>query len=100
MTLEQLTKDSFTRQLNTKFRLEIEPEKFVEVELVEVTVSVETERQECFAPVFRGSLDQFLPQRMYRTEHEGWESFDLFIVPIRRDGQGFYYEAVFNRVKQ
>jgi hypothetical protein len=26
--------------------------------------------------------------------------FELFIVPIRRDDQGFYYEAVFNRMRQ
>jgi hypothetical protein len=27
-------------------------------------------------------------------------SFELFIVPIRRDDPGFYYEAVFNRMCQ
>jgi hypothetical protein len=32
-------------------------------------------------------------------EHEALGSFELFIVPIRKDDEGFYYEAVFNRVK-
>jgi hypothetical protein len=27
-------------------------------------------------------------------------AFELFIVPIRRDDQGFSYEAVFNRMRQ
>jgi hypothetical protein len=27
-------------------------------------------------------------------------AFELCIVPIRRDDQGFYYEAVFNRMRQ
>jgi hypothetical protein len=25
---------------------------------------------------------------------------DLFIVPIRQDAQGFYYEAIFNRIRE
>jgi hypothetical protein len=26
--------------------------------------------------------------------------FELFLVPIKEDEQGFYYEAVFNRLRQ
>ena len=98
--LEHLTLASFTEQLHTKFRLTVEPEKTVELELVEVEahgdVAGQTER---FSAVFRGALDAFLPQRTYALEHEALGSFELFIVPIRQDSEGFYYEAVFNRVK-
>jgi hypothetical protein len=32
-------------------------------------------------------------------EHERLGSVEIFIVPIRKDGEGIYYEAVFNRLK-
>jgi hypothetical protein len=98
--LEHLTIASLSEQLHTKFRLRVEPEKVSELELVEVEaqgdVAGQTER---FSAVFRGALDTFLPQSTYALEHEALGSFDLFIVPIRRADEGFYYEAVFNRVK-
>ncbi|HYP00247.1 MAG TPA: hypothetical protein VER76_08655 [Pyrinomonadaceae bacterium] len=97
---EHLTFQSFSEQLNTKFRLSPEPEKVLEVELVEVQahgdVAGQTER---FSVLFRGPLDYFLPQRTYGMEHEHLGSMEIFIVPIRKDDAGFYYEAVFNRVK-
>lgn len=97
---EHLTFQSFSEQLHTKFRLSPEAEKVSEIELVEVQlhddVAGQTER---FSLVFRGPLDRFLPQRTYRMEQEHLGSVEVFIVPIRQDKEGFYYEAVFNRVK-
>jgi hypothetical protein len=98
--LEHLTMDSLSAQLNTKFRIGVETEKAVELELVEVEghgdVPGQTER---FSALFRGPLDLFLPQNTYRMEHEQYGGVEIFIVPIRKDGEGIYYEAVFNRVK-
>jgi hypothetical protein len=98
--LEQLTMASLSEQLNTKFRLSAEPETQVELELVEVQahgdVAGQTER---FSAIFRGPLGRFLPQSTYAMGHEKLGSVELFIVPIRQDNEGFYYEAVFNRVK-
>jgi hypothetical protein len=99
--LEHLTTASLSEQLNTKFRLrQVAPERVVELELVAVDaqgdVAGQTER---FSAIFRGALDQFLPQGSYAMEHEGLGGFELFIVPIRKDEAGFYYEAVFNRLK-
>ena len=98
--LEHLTLDSLSAQLNTKFRISVEPEKIVELELVEVQahgdVAGQTER---FSAMFRGPLDLFLPQSTYLMEHEQLGSVEIFIVPISKNGEGIYYEAVFNRVK-
>ena len=98
--LEHLTMDSLSAQLNTKFRIGVETEKPVELELVEVQghddVPGQTER---FSALFRGALDFFLPQSTYRMQHEQLGSVDIFIVPIRKDAEGIYYEAVFNRMK-
>lgn len=97
---ELLTKDSLVEELNTKFRLRFEPEKMIELELVEVVESGDVAGQaERFSAFFRGPLDFFLPQSTYRMEHERLDSVDIFIVPIRQDNEGFYYEAVFSRVK-
>ncbi|HLL71522.1 MAG TPA: hypothetical protein VK363_08825 [Pyrinomonadaceae bacterium] len=98
--LEHLTRESLSAQLNTKFRLAPEPEKPIEIELVEVQAHDDVKGQtERFSALFRGPLDYFLPQRTYRMEHEQLGDFELFIVPVRKDDAGFYYEAVFNRVE-
>jgi hypothetical protein len=98
--LEQLTSASLAAQLNTKFRLSSEPEKTIELELVEVNDNDEVAGQtERFSAFFRGPLESYLPQRTYGMAHEELGNFELFIVPIRKDEAGFYYEAVFNRVK-
>lgn len=98
--IEHLTMASLSEQLHTKFRLAVEAGQVIEVELVEVQaegdVAGQTER---FSAVFRSALDTYLAQRTYAFEHEALGSFELFIVPIRKDDAGFYYEAVFNRVK-
>jgi archaellum component FlaF (FlaF/FlaG flagellin family) len=98
--LEHLTQKSLSEQLNTKFRLSSGTGQSVEVELVEVTDNGEVAGQtERFSALFRGSLEHFFQQGTYSLEHEQLGSFDLFIVPVRKDEAGFYYEAIFNRVK-
>lgn len=52
-------------------------------------------RRTSFSLVFRGPADPVLPQRMYRLELERLGALDLFLVPVRRDGDGTHYEAVF-----
>ena len=95
---EHLTKPMFSENLNTKFRVYPEAESGVETELIEFKEFNMSPKQEQFSLLFRGPLDHFLQQRMYKVEHDKLGTFDLFLVPIRRDEEGFYYEAVFNRM--
>lgn len=98
--LERLTADSLSAQLNTKFRLGAGTEKVFELELVEVQTHGDVPGQsERFSALFRGPLDYFLPQSTYRMEHEALGGMDIFIVPLRKDDAGFYYEAAFNRTQ-
>jgi hypothetical protein len=96
---EQLTFDSLSAQLHTKFRLSAVTDRVLELELVDVQahgdVAGQTGR---FSAYFRGPLEHFLPQSTYHLEHEGLGGAEIFIVPVRKDGEGIYYEAVFNRV--
>lgn len=48
-----------------------------------------------FVLEWRGPVDPVLPQAIY-TLRRGEDSFEIFIVPLRKDGEGVRYEAVFN----
>lgn len=53
-----------------------------------------------FSIRFRGPADRPLPQDIYRFEHSRVGGFDLFIVPMRPEQDGRYYEAIFNRLRE
>jgi hypothetical protein len=44
---------------------------------------------------WRGPSEPILAQAIYRFRR-GDETFDMFIVPVGRDGTGTLYEAIFN----
>ncbi|HKB65155.1 MAG TPA: hypothetical protein VKC61_04815 [Pyrinomonadaceae bacterium] len=92
-----LTFQDFTQQLNTKFQIPVNESQRVELELAEISELKKTSRNEEFAIVFRGPKEAFLGQGMRPLEHDQLGKFDLFIVPIREDEKGYYYQAVFNR---
>ena len=77
------------------------------VELVEVTEKGAadgrqpwaTARQERFSIVFRGPREKPLQQGMYQLQHDQLGALELFLVPVGRDHEGLYYEAVFNRLR-
>jgi uncharacterized protein DUF6916 len=96
---EQLTYAGFTNNLQTKFHLKVGSDQNVELELTEVSELKLSPGQEQFAIVFRGPSETFLGQGTRSLSHERMGEFDLFLVPIKQDSQGFYYEAVFNRLR-
>ena len=95
-----LTHEAFSRYLNTKFQVHVDENKSVEVELVGVSEVKLHPRQEEFSIEFRGPLNAFLGQGARNFKHDQMGQFELFIVPIRQDAQGFYYEAIFNRLRE
>ncbi len=95
--MSELTLPAFQAALNTPFRVGLPTEAEVDLTLVEARTARSTSGGESFSLLFRGPVDPFLPQRMYAFSHEALGSFDLFIVPVGRDPEGFQYEAVFNR---
>lgn len=103
---ERLTEEDFRKHLGTKFRVrldEIEGAPVVELELAEVVqyASLSHSRGDAqrFSVYFQGPGDIFLPQRIYRLEHEQIGERELFLVPIGQTEQGFRYEAVFSYFK-
>ena len=95
-----LTHDEFNKNVNTRFQVQFDENTSVELELSTVSELKVYPRQEEFALEFRGPLDMFLGQGIRFFNHEQMGQFEIFIVPVRQDKQGFYYEAVFNRVRE
>lgn len=101
--LDKLTSDDFLPYLNQIFHLYAEPDKVLDVELIEVVPGDASPervksglRKQAFAITFRGPKDTYLPQRIYRIEHREFGAIEIFLVPIGPDAQGMRYEAVFN----
>lgn len=103
---ERLNEEDFRKHLGTKFRVrldEIEGAPLVELELAEVvtypTLSDPRGDAERFSVYFHSPANFFLPQRIYRLEHEQMGQQELFLVPVAQNEHGFRYEAVFSYFK-
>ena len=95
--MTELTQETFAPHVNTTFFVSHSDEE-TEVELIEVSDLKRTAGQERFWLLFRGPRQVFVPQGTYQFRHKAMGEFDLFIVPVREDNAGFYYEANFNRL--
>jgi hypothetical protein len=103
--LEQLVFASFSGLLNSKFRVVIDAQNSVEVELVEITPPQTGQggaggRQtfENFSLIFLGPLNPVLPQKIYWFESAQLGRFEMFIVPVGQDQSGTRYQAIFSRL--
>jgi uncharacterized protein DUF6916 len=95
-----LTHEEFIKHVNSTFEVQIDQNSAVQLELTEISTPKLYPKQEQFAIVFRGPLDMFLGQGTRSFTHNQMGQFEIFLVPIRQDEQSFYYEAVFNRIRE
>ena len=95
-----LTHEEFSKAKNTKFKVEFDENTQVELELIAVSEIKLYPQQEEFSIEFRGPSEMFLGQGPHNFSHDQMGQFELFIVPIKQDAEGFYYEAIFNRLRQ
>jgi hypothetical protein len=105
--LESLTEASFAPHKGTEFRIHINASTIIPVELVEVNVrgqrppraswdTAPALQREPFSLIFRGPLEQPLPQQMYNIDHAAIGMIEgLFLVPVGINPDGRFYEAVF-----
>ena len=99
--LDSVTTDTFETHKGSTFRMHIDEDQVLDLELVEVTSrgeagSPDAGRGQAFALIFRGPREAALPQRIYRLEHEKLGTLEIFLVPIGPDDTGMRFEAVFN----
>ena len=95
-----LEHEIFSKYLNTPFRIYLGESNTIEAELNTVSDLQLSPHQERFAIVFRGPREPLLNQGSYRFEHDERGDFILFIVPLRQDDDGAFYEACFNRMRK
>jgi hypothetical protein len=98
-----LTEKEFSKHVNTKFRAGVDPGA-VDLELVAVkgysARPGDQQGLERFSIFFTGPAKPFLTQNTYALSHDVMGTFELFMVPIKPDGEGSRYEAVFNYFKK
>ncbi len=95
--LETITKSMFAENVNSTFHLQNETGQPLELVLIECREGVATSKYEQFSLMFKGP-NTALPQRTYELAHPVLGTFALFLVPVRQDINGTYYESVFNRL--
>jgi hypothetical protein len=98
-----LTEAEFSKHVGSKFVLK-PGEQALELELVQVKGYLphpnDQTGMERFSVFFTGPRETSLPQHSYLLSHESMGKFEIFLVPIAADEQGFRYEAVFNYFKK
>lgn len=98
------TEEEFRQHLNTPFRLQVNAPKPIDLTLVGVesrpSDATEEQGMERFSVVFLGSPEFLLPQNTYRLVHPEMGEFDIFLVAIGKETDGYRYEAVYNYYKQ
>jgi len=98
-----LTEEEFSKHVNTTFRARLNAEAEVDLELYEVKGYLgrpgDQQGMERFSIFFKGPAKPFLAQSTYSLSHDVMGTFDLFIVPIKLEGDSSHYEAVFNYFK-
>ena len=97
MTIDiaQLTADDFEPRIADDFHVPTATGD-VSLRLVEVRrLGKALRKGDAFSLTFLSPPGPFLPQAIYPLQHPGFETLDLFLVPIGPKDGGNSYEAVF-----
>ena len=99
-----LTEKEFSKHVNTKFCARLDGGVQAELDLIEVKGYPghpgDQQGMERFSIYFKGPATPHLPQKLYTLQHDQMGEFEIFLVPLSRNDQGFRYEAVFNYFKE
>jgi hypothetical protein len=97
--LEAFTISTFSDHRGERFIIYTDSGDALEAELTEGAPrgsgNTPEGKREPFALLFNSPGDTVLPQKIYKIEHDGIGTFDLFLVPVHKDDKGVQYEAVF-----
>ena len=97
------TQEEFRKHLNTPFRVQVNAPKPIDLTLVAVESrpieANEEQGMERFSVFFMGSPEFLLPQSIYRVAHPQMGEFDIFLVAVGKETEGYRYEAVYNYYK-
>jgi hypothetical protein len=98
--LRVLSVDQFSPHIGSTFRLPVDDQTDLELELVEVVGrkgdTVEGAQRQPFSILFRGPTDRVFEQQTCSMVHSVLGELSLFLVPLEPDKEGARYEAVFS----
>ncbi len=96
--MELLTYDHFAGCVHDTFRAALNDGdiEFVLVEARVLPQGAPNAARVPFSLLFRNGAALLFPQQIYRMHHPRVGHFDIFLVPIAREREGFLYQAVFN----
>jgi hypothetical protein len=95
---KNLLRPVYEEHLNSIFKLPVSETETIDLELVRINGMDAPPGYESFSLVFRAPHSMPAAQGLYSLRHEKMDASDLFLVPIERNQDGVYFEAVFNRI--
>ena len=99
-SLDKLERADFVPWLNQKFVIRLAGLEPIDLELIQVSDlgnAPGPEQRQPFSLFFRGPVsNSYLPQSIYRLEHEHFSALELFIVPLGPQQGRMQYQAIFN----
>ena len=97
--LGRLTSESFSKNLNTSFEIQVSALNTQELELIEISKKRVHRGTESFDVLFRGSKENQFTQGTYLINHARMGSFPVFVVPVGNGKNGVFYQAIFSRMR-
>ena len=91
-------REAFAAAVTSNFDVSSDSEAPVQFTLLECNTLVNNDSQECYTLLFRGPSEQPAVQAIYQLENKHLGKLQLFLVPIKRDHDGLYFEAVMNHL--
>ncbi len=92
------TYDEFLTTAETWFSVAAGDGTHVDLFLLKISEVAANEFTASFSLIFRAPADFDPAQGVYSLTHKKLGVFDLFLVPMRRDADGVYFESIFNNL--
>ena len=98
LELDKADRAQFAGFVNQDFEIALKDAVPLKARLVEVRPlgAARAGSREPFALEFRADASVRLPQQIYAVSHVQLGTMEIFLVQIRADSTGAYFEAVFN----
>jgi len=94
------TKRDFAQQVAKSFRVSPAEASAFDLALVEVNEIADDESQETFSLLFQAPADAPAVQMTYEVENADLGKMHIFLVPVKKNHNGLYFEAIFNQLKR
>lgn len=88
--------NDFLGQINSIFHASLDDGTAFDLSLVSLEDGVSGPHYESFSLIFRAPVSIPPVQSTYRVENAALGGMDMFLVPVKKDNDGLYFEAVFN----